>query len=146
MTMLLTGFIVIVGFFWLSSVCKAAYNMYEGDCLDYHVTGDILNYLASPSGKQHQIIPFCRRDQVSKDGVEETNGASSVTLFDLYQQNTTIEELYSWSAHLDLIEEYEAYRQDRTQESRSIFYNCTAKSKFGRFCQYSFDSQVATRY
>ena len=140
--MLLKMFILIFGFVWPRSVCQAQYNMYEGDCLDYYVTDDVSGYLEIPNREQHQIIPFCRRDQVVERDFEAVDRVPIITLSDLYEQNTTIEQLYSWSAQLDFIEDYQAYRRAPTQGSPSIFYNCSSTSKFGRYCQYSFESQV----
>jgi hypothetical protein len=116
--------------------------MYDGDCLDFYVADDIVTYGISATGEQHQIIPFCRRDRFENKDFEVAEGIPPITFADLHQRNTTIEQLYAWSVHLDLIEEYEAYQQDPVRRSWPIFHNCSSKSRFGRFCQYSFNSQV----
>ena len=144
--MLLKIFRLIFAFVGFRSICTAQYNMYDEDCLDYYVTNDLSITILQVAPEQHQIVPFCRRDQFEQGEFSVANGTPSATLVDLHKKNTTIEQLYSWSAQLDLIEEYEAYRKDPTRESQSIFYNCSSQSKFGRFCQYSFHSQVNTKH
>jgi hypothetical protein len=58
--------------------------------------------------------------------------------------NVTSDQLYSWSAPIDLIEEYQIYLiTNNTVLSTTVFYNCT-KHWFGPFCQYS--SEIFSDY
>ncbi|UJR19304.1 hypothetical protein I4U23_022433, partial [Adineta vaga] len=59
-------------------------------------------------------------------------------------------QLYQWSVHLDLVEEYQAFLENRLDinilTANLTIYNCWIKQKFGRYCQYSFDSQNNPTY
>jgi len=63
-----------------------------------------------------------------------------LTFAQLLKQNITNQQLYLWSAPIDLIETYQFYlNQPQNSEkiaiSSQIFYNCTL-SYFGAKCQY----------
>lgn len=63
--------------------------------------------------KEHQIIPFCRRDYVNNESIIIDNDIPLFRFDILDKRNITSLQLYSWSAHLDLVEEYHAFRQIR---------------------------------
>ncbi|CAF3602955.1 unnamed protein product, partial [Rotaria socialis] len=122
--------------------------MYDDDCFDYYANQDITEYtltIEQSYRMEHQIISFCRRHHFQEKPLEIDPHISALTFYDLHQKNVTSAQLYSWSAHIDLIEEYEAFRQNfsdhRITGSSMMFYNCSSKNKFGRFCQSSFDSK-----
>ena len=118
------------------------------DCLDFYIDDSVkvIDYITEPHQKVHQIIPFCRRGDFRGEPLKVDEDVPKLTFNDLYQRNVTAARLYSWSAHLEIIEEYEAFLQnpinDKTIGESTIFYNCSSKHKFGHFCQYSFNSQV----
>ena len=68
--------------------------------------------------------------------IDEKNIHSQWTFDELSRKNVTGEQLYYWSAPLDMIKRYQLYL-DRSSTSlgREIFYNCTAQ-RFGPLCQY----------
>ncbi|CAF4602833.1 unnamed protein product [Rotaria sp. Silwood1] len=133
-----------------NDLLNGQYNTYDDDdCLDFYANEDITSYnpeLEQSYRMEHQIVSFCQCDNFQEGSFTIDRDIPALTFHDLHQRNITGVQLYSWSAHLDVIEEYEAFRQnfidDRITASLSIFYNCSSKHKFGQFCQYSVDSQV----
>jgi len=96
----------------------------------------------------HQIIPFCARDSVEDDQFIATElEVPSFTFEELDKSNISSLELYEWSIHMDLVEEYQAFRENKTGTktftSNSTIYNCSSVNKFGQRCQYSFNIQVS---
>ena len=104
--------------------------VFEHDCI--HVPASI----PSESGYYEMII-LCLTEFQSKLNIYENNFNQKLTFYDLYKQNITSEQLYKWSASIDLIEKYENYLISNQSLLNEIFYNCTL-SKFGSQCQYSF--------
>jgi hypothetical protein len=63
-----------------------------------------------------------------------------LTFEELSKENVSIEQLYLWSAPIDLIENYQFYlNKFDLSLSKEIFYNCTLP-RFGPRCQYQFYS------
>ena len=125
---------------------NAQYSMYDNDCLDYYATDYDVNSMEIYISKrdEHQIVPFCRDDDKSIENNVQVKFAS-MTFEELNNRNITGLQLYSWSIHMDLIEEYQAYRHNnKTTASNSTIYNCSAVHKFGLYCQYSFNTKVFT--
>ena len=123
---------------------EAACRICSRDSLDYYGTDYDLNSMEIDISKrdEHQIIPFCRDDDKSIENNVQVKFAS-MTFEELNNRNITGLQLYSWSIHMDLIEEYQAYRHNnKTTASNSTIYNCSAVHKFGLYCQYSFDTKV----
>jgi hypothetical protein len=87
-----------------------------------------------------QIISYCMGEWPSKFHMKENNFDQKLTFEQLSKQNITSQQLYLWSAPIDLIEEYQFYRNqlsksEKTSLSTRIFYNCTLPY-FGSQCQY----------
>jgi hypothetical protein len=129
--------------FWSSIYLNSQYYLYDDDdCLDYYANEQISDYLmmSTTYRKDHQIIPFCRRDNVNDESIIVDNDIPSFRFDELDKRNITSLQLYTWSAHLDLVEEYQAFRQNKNdQTNNKLFYNCSSKQKFGLSCQYSFN-------
>ena len=91
-----------------------------------------------------EIIPFCLSEPASKWHIEKTNMDSISTFAQLNQKKITSEQLYSWSAPIDVIERYQFYLNQLSVENQSlemekeVFYNCTS-STFGSQCEYKLD-------
>jgi hypothetical protein len=69
--------------------------------------------------------------------------SSAFTFEDLNKQNVSIQDLFSWSAPIDLAEHYQIYIEKSNSSLISgTFYNYTLPW-FGVFCQYTFDSNSA---
>ncbi|CAF1141064.1 unnamed protein product [Adineta ricciae] len=87
-----------------------------------------------------QIISYCIDDWPSKFNITDTGFDPKFNFSQLSKQNVTTEQLYLWSAPIDLIEEYQLYlnqlpHSDRTLLASKLFYNCTLPY-FGSKCQY----------
>lgn len=95
----------------------------------------------------YQIISYCLTEWPSNWNITENSLDQKLTFLQLYQQNITVEQLYIWSAPIDLIEEYQFYLNELSTSKNvssiesNIFYNCTSL-RFGRYCQYSFDIDI----
>jgi len=66
------------------------------------------------------------------------------TLTELKQKNVTSQMLLSWSASIDIAEQYQNFLNNysnSSSEKDQEFYNCTLSS-FGPFCQFQFDYQI----
>jgi hypothetical protein len=75
----------------------------------------------------------------SKFHVEKTDRFPNFTFIQLAKQNVTSQDLYHWSAPIDLIEQYQYYlNQPSTSLGTDVFYNCTMP-RFGPICQYELD-------
>jgi hypothetical protein len=95
------------------------------------------------AGSFGQIISYCMSEWPSKWKIEENNIDKKLTFADLSKQNITSQQLYLWSAPMDVIENYQFYL-DQLVNSRNksieteVFYNCTLPY-FGPMCQYMFN-------
>lgn len=143
---LLHRYFLIPLIFWSNLCLNGQYYLYDDDCLDYYAT----NYSSTSHfiANEHQIIPFCRRDNIEDDRrhvIEKE--IPSLTFDELHKRNMSSLQLYELSVHMDLVEEYQAFRENKTAIKtagpNSSIYNCWDKQKFGQYCQYSFDSQVS---
>lgn len=139
--------IVLLFYSILCSNCQ--YYLYDDDCLDYYTLDN------SPSSVQldfsyrteHQTIPFCRRDNFADDQIKITAlGILSMTFEELKRNNISDLQLLMWQIHMDLIEEYQAFRETETVASNFSIYNCSSIQKFGRYCQYSFEITVSLHF
>ncbi len=71
---------------------------YDYDCLDLYANDRFSNYnneLQYPRG--HQIIPFCRRDNIDDDLIVPGNDIPIFTFEELNQRNVSSVDLYAWS-------------------------------------------------
>ena len=130
----------------LSTLGHGQYYLYDDTCLDYYANEAIVDYLITEKTyrKEHQVIPFCRRDDGNTDeSMIVDDGIPSFTFDELNERNITSLQLYQWSIHADVVEEYQAFLQDEHHRSNVSFHNCSTKQKLGLYCQYSFDSQLS---
>ena len=87
-----------------------------------------------------EIISLCLTESLSKWNIQPNPFDQKLTFDDLRKENITSEQLYTWSASIDLIEQYEEYlmsNQLLLSMSNHVFYNCTSP-RFGELCQYEF--------
>ena len=108
----------------------------QHDCL--HVAAPIVK-----DDDPRQIISYCMGEWPSKWNTETTSGGRKFTFAELYKQKITSQQLYLWSAPIDVIERYQLYWNQHptvteTSTATQLFYNCTPPY-FGTLCQYSFD-------
>jgi hypothetical protein len=86
------------------------------------------------------IISYCMSELPSEFRIEDEDLFSKFTFVELSKQNITSQQLYLWSAPIDLIERYQFYLNQLSTLNDSylgkqIYYNCTM-SRFGPKCQY----------
>lgn len=102
---------------------------------------DCLRFIES-ADHQYEIIYFCLSEFESTWKIENHDSISNWTFDELKRQNITHEDLYFWSAPIDLIEDYQVYlNQTNNGQNSSLsdntYFNCTWP-KFGPSCQYEF--------
>ncbi|CAF2574165.1 unnamed protein product [Rotaria sp. Silwood2] len=111
----------------------------QHDCL--HVTAWI-----EEDNDPYQIISYCMSEWPSKWNIQKNTQDPNFTFAELYQLNTTSEQLYLWSAPMDVVERYQLYinllltsNLSLSSMATHMFYNCTSP-RFGPLCQYSLDA------
>ena len=99
----------------------------------------------SKSDSIHEIISYCLtecRNGSILDSIQTEY--RSFTFQQLEKQNVMSQQLYLWSAPIDLIENYQHFLerphddQDDQDSANQMFYNCTWP-RFGPSCQFTFD-------
>ena len=108
----------------------------QHDCL--HVAAH-----ASQVNDPRQIISYCMAERPTQWNIQTMTGGRKLTFAELYKQRITSQQLYLWSAPMDVIERYQLYWNQNpigseTSTATQVFYNCTPPY-FGTLCQYSFD-------
>lgn len=129
-----------------TSESKSFFDIPDHDCL-YYLTLDqpipsSHNSLITPVSivKSIQIIDYCRR--VPMNLSYPMHSSTAFTFQQLKQMNLSSNDLYKWSAPIDVIEDYQFYIDTNLNTSSShIFYNCS-KPWFGPRCQYTFNSSL----
>ncbi len=116
------------------------------DCLYYYAINNIVRY-THPIENIREIVPYCIRPaQYNENIFEELSDSDHSWTFDeLRQHEITSQQLYQWSAPVDLVELYEIYllsNHNLSNESSMIsnkkFCNCSLP-RFGQVCEYEFD-------
>jgi hypothetical protein len=82
------------------------------------------------------MISYCLSELPSKFKIEDDNFVSKFTFAELSKENLSSQQLYLWSAPIDLIEHYQFYLNqlstvNQSSLSTNVFYNCTMTK-----CQY----------
>jgi hypothetical protein len=123
---------------WVSS--NENDHILQHDCL--HVAAAIED-IKDP----HQIISYCLSDWPSKCNIQRNSQDQKFTFAELFKGNITSQQLYLWSAPMDVIENYQFCLNQLsisnvTSTETQSFYNCT-QPRFGPLCQYSLDDQYS---
>ncbi|CAF0809741.1 unnamed protein product [Adineta steineri] len=125
-------------------------NLYYTDSINLHDDDDSgLQHnclhtitLLEQSDTNHHIVSYCMNESSSKFNIELNHFSSKYTFDQLAKQNITSQQLYMWSAPIDIIEHYQFYldqlliSNDQSM-AREMFYNCTIP-RFGPVCQYEY--------
>ncbi|CAF1223530.1 unnamed protein product [Adineta ricciae] len=83
-----------------------------------------------------QISSYCLSESPSTFRIEKDPTLPTHSFSSLAKRNITGEDLYLWSAPIDIIEQYQIYLQSNDLLlAETIFYNCTFP-RFGSMCQY----------
>ena len=112
----------------------------DGYCLYYHDYTSV----ASEYSLQHVVHTYCfRSNEYLKQ--KYSSNRSFVPFSKLREQRITSEQLYSWSAPIDIVERYEMYLMN-ISDGHSLmdlerFYNCT-KYTFGPLCHFQIASEA----
>ena len=119
---------------------------FDFDCLDYYARDDMDDISRmQPFPQDHQIIPFCRRDNMNDDLLPSTDVVQSVNFDQLRESNVSATQMLQFSIPVDLVERYQAYVENTDQllADASVQVNfCRTPDRFGSMCQYRFDIEV----
>ena len=111
--------------------------------INFHLTNhfDCLQISAPKKNNENsqEILSLCLTQSLLNT---EVNLIDQQFTFDqLRKQNITSEQLYQWSASIDLLEQYQEYLIfNQSSLSTKTFYNCSSSLRFGEQCQYEFFS------
>ncbi|CAF3392918.1 unnamed protein product [Rotaria sp. Silwood2] len=116
---------------WISE--NESHNILQHDCLRIVASIDKTNV-------SREIISYCMNELPSKFYIEKNDMFPKYTFAELSKLNITSQQLYIWSASIDVIERYQFYLNqlstiNDTSLAIKIFYNCTLP-RFGSMCQY----------
>jgi hypothetical protein len=121
-------------------------NYKNGYCLFTSSAYKVDEQTYSTSKVIHQITAYCIRisedDSFTVDASFQNIDDHNFTFAELKEQNITSHMLLSWSAPIDLAEQYEIFLKGGFTSSSSdetmLFYNCTSL-RFGPSCRFTFD-------
>jgi len=114
-------------------LARTRINLYD---LDHSICLRVIVHI--PRQDDQQIVSYCKNKIPSKIPVKSSNYLSKYTFAQLAKENIISEQLYLWSAPIDLAERYELYlTENRLELANEIFYNCTFP-RFGPVCEYTF--------
>jgi hypothetical protein len=90
-----------------------------------------------------EITSFCMSEWPSKWNIQKNDLDRNFTFAELFKLSVTSQQLYLWSASMDIIEHYQLYLDQLSTSNEAlmpmhIYYNCTLP-RFGPMCQYSLD-------
>ncbi|CAF4588473.1 unnamed protein product [Rotaria sp. Silwood2] len=116
---------------WLSE--NESNNVLQHDCIRVPASIDEANI-------KHEIISYCMNDLPSKFHIENKDIFPKFTFAELSKLSITSEQLYVWSAPIDLVERYQFYlnlllTSNAIPLEKQVFFNCTLP-RFGSMCQY----------
>ena len=87
------------------------------------------------TSESDSVIPHdCLNEHSFQWQIKSDNQTSKWNFNELREKKITSEQLYYWSASIDIIEEYQSVLSD---SSSSFYWNCTWP-QFGLQCQYEF--------
>ena len=117
--------------------------------INFHSTDSVINhelehdclkiFISSLHGQDLQeVLSFCLTHSMSEWNIQSNSANTKFTFDQLRKRNVTSQQLYQWSASIDLIEQYQLFlTTHESSMSNNIFYNCTPH-RFGSLCQYEF--------
>ena len=100
-----------------------------------------------PASNSHEVISYCLSEWPSKWNISNQIDPK-FTFSQLHKQNVTSEQLYHWSAPMDITENYQFYlntllTSNLSSMGNGLYYHCTLP-RFGPLCQYAFDGYENT--
>lgn len=120
----------------VSDSCQS--NLYFTESLTNQSDHHCLYYYAYTDKPIQQIHTYCIRDALDPSLLQDTGYYDELFTFEqLKNKNITSQQLYEWSAPIDLAENYQHYLEYRSDQITNVFYNCSFPW-FGTRCQFSF--------
>ncbi len=116
----------------------SGFNLYHTHHRLNSIDHDCLHYFTPEVNAAYQFIQYCIRSPLDEEWFDDMDNNNRYTFEDLRQKNITSDQLYNWSAPIDLIEYYQNYLETNISTNNFVFYNCTYPW-FGSRCDYSFD-------
>jgi hypothetical protein len=113
-------------------------------CLYYYARDNITYYPPELYIGAYQIIEYCLRPKnINSTSIREEprfHTKTAYTFAQLYRNGVTCDELLSWSAPIDLVENYQIYLNDKNDSVTSSleYHRCSSEFYFGPHCQYTF--------
>lgn len=138
--------IIILLNFYYSSIClkSSDLNLYYTENAQNNLDRDCLYYFVPENGLNNQFIQYCIRFHLEE---QESNNINryheSFTFIELRQHNITSHQLLTWSAPVDIVENYQMYLDHSLSNDTLLFYNCTYPW-FGSLCEYRFDYPLSS--
>ncbi len=86
--------------------------VFQHDCL--HVVASIERDM-----DPYQVISYCLSESPSEWTIKENNLDHKLTFAELYQQHITSQQLYLWSASMDIVERYQLYLNELSTANNS---------------------------
>jgi len=131
--------ILLLNIYFVLIICRLIITFPQ---INFHLTDSINNHELQHDclriSISQEIVSFCLTDSMSEWNIQMNPADSKLTFNDLRKRNITSQQLYQWSAPIDLIEQYQLFLNlNQSSLSETIFYNCT-KPRFGPQCQYEF--------
>ena len=97
-----------------------------------------VNHWENEEENIYEITSYCLSEWPSEWNIRQNALDQRFSFAELFARNITSDDLYRWSAPLDIVENYEMFIFNDTSRSDMEFINCTGEW-FGPKCQYSFD-------
>lgn len=99
----------------------------------------LVNHWENEEENIYEITSYCLSEWSSERNIGQDTLDQRFRFTELFARNITSEDLYRWSAPLDIVENYQLYWNFHdTSLAEMEFFNCT-EEWFGSKCQYSFD-------
>ena len=121
-----------------STIAVLHINLYYTDEVigNYNILPRSCLYISPQSSTEehYETIQFCLSQLTSSYQIVKQQTVLKWTFDELAKQNITSEQLYFWSAPIDLIERYQFYL-NQLSNGNDEYYNCTLP-QFGPQCQY----------
>ena len=111
-------------------------NIFLHDCIRVVEFSDQLEFIFTES----EHLFYCLSESASQFHINIDKDIPNFTFVQLKEQNISIQQLFDWSAPIDLIEDYQLYLKNISSSSsftNQRFYKCTLP-RFGPQCQYEF--------
>ena len=116
-------------------------NLYYTDKINRNNRNHTVQYNCLSIRISKKTFFYCMNEFSLKFQIEKNQYNTSLHFSELAKDNITSEQLYSWSAPINLIEQYQDYLETKNSSlANEIYINCSWP-RFGLQCEYEFDIQ-----